>query len=639
MTIRFVLCAIAALTLGTPGHPVTAAEPTFVYGSILDLRQTGSWLDLDTLATLKFNTLSCWATRDSTDWSVALPRLDSLGLNVWGTNGSSPYLSFDEQGAIIDNLHKRSRDRCLYSVWEAEDTTAFGNPVLLQLRHPIGRRTANGWEVRWGRDDSGTVQTGPGLWIGGGRPEQRAVNFVEYALRLTETGGLNPETPVCRLYGTYRRGGCQYASNPVYDTALYRRDFDATGMWMRVLCRYQLAADTTDLAAGCDRAAGTAAMVDFNVDWFGLGALEIDWTRAMDSAGWELVLGPEELRRGPIKRQAAYFRDTPVVGWFGDESAWFTPYKTFAYFFVDSLIREASEGRAHLITDLHIGNVQPEASWDYFMYTSLVHGERVFYPWISPFREGYSWAHNLDSLQARCYDTVTAAVQRYITRWLQSVPDARWVPYVQCWSDDPRPDVEVSPTGNDVVCLAFLYLTHGAKGLMFHRYDGGTWSNRQTSWGLVYDYRGQQRTSMRFYAIRNRVTPLIVDQGWGDTLMTLRSTGAGSADTVRRIPGSFVRRVRSDKDPMYLEIGFFEKASGLADYVMLVNRRTTDIESQRLSLELDPSRLAQSRARFYRVTNMRTYESETVPGNRPMIEAVQIAPGDPAFFRIEAVEP
>jgi len=631
--IALVLLGIGALL----SSPLRAQEQAFIYAAIVDLHTVDSWVNRDSLAALKLNAVSTWATTERPEWSLSVPSLAPLGINIWGTNGMTAKLPPSEQGYIIKFLHRRSRQRSLYGVWQAEDTTAFGSPPVVQLRHPIGARTASGWEVREGRDTAGLMQVGPRAWIGGGTPAKPLANFVEYAIRLNDAGSLRPETPVCRLFADHLKRDCQFAPLPLYDSTLYLRDLLPVGEWHRVLFRYDLARGPDNLAEGCDSTAKTAASLNFNVLWYGLGDLELDWTRGMDTNGWELVLGPDSLRRGPIKRQAGHFKDDPVTTWFADESGWGNPYKVYAYFFADSLVRDTTAGRAGVITDQYIGQLNPRSSWDYFMYQSIVNGQTGFYPWLTPFREARPWAHDVDSIQKYWYDPLLASVDRDLKPWIDTVPGAFWVPYVQVWSDDPRPDVEVAPTSNDVVCQVFLYIAHGARGVLLYRYDGGVWSNNVASWGLTYEYRGARVYSRRYYAVRDRVTPLIVDAGWGETLARLHHRGAGSVDTVRRIAGSFVRSVRSNRRPMYLEAGFWDDSLGGVDYLMLVNRRTPDREPQTVTVELEKRRLRRPQASSYLVTDMQSGNSMRLPANRMELRDIEIGPGDPRFFRIEGV--
>jgi hypothetical protein len=199
----------------------------------------------------------------------------------------------------------------------------------------------------------------------------------------------------------------------------------------------------------------------------------------------------------------------------------------------------------------------------------------------------------------------------------------------------------------------FLYLAHGAKGLHFYTYDGGVWSNGQRHFGLVFnqpwDSGGDIFYSPRYFAVNNRIAPLLMDtvSGWGPLLMGLEWRGAGPADVPDTTRGSVVTDFRSSiTDPEtspYVQLGFFEDDASLANYILVVNRRTPDSLPQQVALTVDaPSLLAGSRTHYYLVDlnpQDSILDADTTlvgPINNEFVINTSILPGGVKFFRITA---
>lgn len=600
------------------------------------------WFNLDSAEALRLNELGTWAVKSHPWWTIHPDSLASIGMSIRAGNPRSSDSLLDtliesvwyrEQGYIIRYISDpdtTNNQTSYYNVWQAEDTKTWNG--VYGLSHSTGVQTTDGWKVTAG-DDSGDVQSGPAILTPGGPVAIPRVWRIQYRLKFDTTVTLDDSIPVARIYGSYpdepvtacAYSGCTLLPTPYFSSVLTVDSFKVNGnlnQWKEFTLDFRYVKDGSEVCSTCTYGGENNANLDFKIEWYGHGTLEIDWTRCVDfTNGKPLVLDPDPFRRNLIADLASNFKNDNVYTWFAAESGYFSPASADAYLFVDSLVRSASDNNAFVHTDMALRVLEADTldarlqdKFDFHMYRMLSTGELDYlYPWITPFENDTSWALDVDLVNANWYDMIARLFDQQVMRWTDSIARFRVIPYVQVSSTDSNYTADPSPTMNDVVCQTFLYLAHGAKGINLYRYDGGIFSNGKAAWGLTYNSGGARRYTKRHEALRTRVSPLLMPADstdttdWGSLLLSLDWRGAGLADSLRNISGpswnklsSFTSSAEPAGSP-YMEIGFFQDSSATEDYVMFVNRRTVPSTepAQHFRAVLDANELNSAGPHYY----------------------------------------
>jgi hypothetical protein len=460
---------LAAASLN-PVVTSAAGDSDFRFGTGIDAGNhlLTSWLDIALLDSLHFNDVSAWATNKVGNGYTQLSDFASRGMSLRATNPLSDSLNSAEQGWVVETLARDRSRRSDYHVWQAEDT--IKSEGGLGLWHAIGQQTSDGWTVDDSLGDTaGVVQTGP--WVGMGLDTSTMrdphLYTIQYRMRLDADSSLSDTLAICKLTGETDDAdgddGCGL-TNPYYDSTLRVGDFRVSGSlggWK--IFEFKDVQYVTDIDddPDCPDAEfpyfGWNVHSQFKIEWFGVGRLEIDWTRCVNANGRQLVIDSASTFRNDIKATTGHFAGDSVWCWFGRESGYYYPFMIDAFRYVDSLVQSATGGNAFVFEDLNAVEIPKGSSpqlYTFYMYRMLRYANmKTLFPWYQPFRETEA-SHDVDYINAACYDTLTMLMSEWIMPWVDTVPGFRVIPNVQVWSDVDS-TTDVSPTVNDVVCQSF----------------------------------------------------------------------------------------------------------------------------------------------------------------------------------------
>jgi hypothetical protein len=430
--------------------------------------------------------------------------------------------------------------------------------------------------------DSGLIQTGPGYNQERKNPLGQDIEYTaEFQLKSPDYSP--PHDTVCILM-VVGKGGV------LADSVIFSSQFTDSLLYEVFEIHYYATQDS----------------IQFQIYWMGNRTLYIDYVKAYDDNGWQLVdqgwhnQGIMDYVSEDWVHTTLANGDTVVYRWYLQNEPWYVDLLEPARY-IDSLLREKSTERLGYQI---VGGYSDETFiHEYFLrhdpeqYFVEIYPTQYWGLWYSgsDFQAGVDsftmWLNNCKN-QAEDYEKdFWVTIQTHF--WGNEVADSLSCQYGPAFGYGEKwycSKTLRAPTGNEVRLQTFMALCYGVDAISHFNYSSWIDDSNPSQWRLrlgLYDHIADTPTEM-WYEIAHFSGPRV--ELLGPKFQELTWQGAGFYEDVSTITGSFIDSLKPAPGESllatYVEIGFF-KDDADTDYFMLVNRQCLENEDQSVIAYLD----------------------------------------------------